>query len=71
MVKLRNRGKVVRGSSALVWLPAHDTRTGKSAHQLEIRAPQNTTKQHRNLSYDISLERYGSLPSTPIYEMTF
>ena len=71
MVKLRNRGSVVRGSSALVGLPAHDPRTGKSAHQLEIRAPQNMTKRHRNLSYDISLERYESLLSTPIYGMTF
>ena len=61
----------MRESSAFVWLPAHDPRTGKSAHQLEIRAPQNMTKRHRNLSYDILLERYGSLLSTLISECHF
>ena len=51
--------------------PRSYQRTGKSAQQLDFRAPQTMTKRHRNLLYDILLERYGCLISTPFYGMIF
>jgi hypothetical protein len=41
------------------------------ARQAQLFKTQNMTKRHRNLSYDIPLERYGCLLSTPFYGMTF
>ena len=42
-----------------------------TVQQLNIRALRNMTKRHQNLSYNISLERYGCLISIRFYRMTF
>ena len=39
--------------------------------QLDFQAAQNMAKRRRNLSYNISLERYGSLLSARFYRLTF
>ncbi|KAK0607988.1 hypothetical protein LWI29_023634 [Acer saccharum] len=38
---------------------------GATKHQLQLQVPQNMTKRHRNLSYDISLERPKLIGQTP------
>ena len=49
-------------------VPAH---TGKSAQQPDFQPDQNKTKWPSNISYDIPLQMYRSLRSTPFYKKRF